>query len=62
MFSLGSIASGTVGLALSGLLLFATLAPVPAPAEATAPASVEYATLCTDVLLGITAPCRVPIA
>ena len=61
MLSFGSIASGTVGLVLSGLLMVATLAPVPAPAGA-APDEAEYATLCTDVLLGITSPCRVAVA
>lgn len=57
----GSIISAAAGLAASGLLMFATLAPAFVPAHSTE-TKAEYATLCTDVMLGVTSPCRVRVA
>jgi hypothetical protein len=56
-----SLVSAAAGLAASGLLMFATLAPAFVPAQG-AEAKAEYATLCTDVMLGVTAACRVRVA
>ena len=57
MIKLSSIASGAASLLASGLILFATLAPVPAAAQS----ETRVAAVSADMLTGFSAKCNVAL-
>ena len=57
MIKLSSIASGAASVLVSGLILFATLAPVPASAQS----DTRMAAVSADMLTGFSAKCSVAL-